>query len=59
MMTSFKEIEVGDYFIYRGTVYEKVIQSEDVFGTYNAISRTAAVGSKVRFFDSNTIVEKI
>ncbi len=58
-MTLFKNIEDGKYFIYRGVVFEKVLQSQDVFGPYNALSRTAAVGSKVRFFDSDTVVEKV
>ncbi len=58
-MTTFKEIEVGEYFIYREAVFERVIQSEDVFGPYNALSRTAAVGSKVKLFDPDTVVEKI
>jgi hypothetical protein len=59
MTTYFKDLKIGEYFMYMGAKYEKVILSQDVFGTYNAISRTASTGAKVLNVGENTIVQKV
>lgn len=58
-MIRFKDLEINDLFKWKNITFEKVILSEDIFGSYNAISRTAPTGNKVKWFDPNTIVEKV
>ncbi len=56
--TKFKNIGIDDFFIYLGVKYRKVIQTQDVLGTYNAISITGPVGRRIIWLGENTVVEK-